>query len=98
MDPSGATFWELGVNRRMHVPLACVPLSAMSTAPAVKCLCDFGNTDGTKLQPTELSGECLQVRRTGRRAQGAAGQQRSWVVSGEQAQPRCCPSCSVARC
>ena len=61
VDPSGATHWELGANRRLHVPLACVPLSAMSPSPVVKALCEFGHTASTRLQPTDMGGEQLRV-------------------------------------
>ena len=33
VDPSGATHWELGANRRLHVPLACVPALDLKMVP-----------------------------------------------------------------
>lgn len=66
---AGETYWEEGANRSLHVPLACVPLTAEDPGQLVKAVCAWGETAGTRLQPNELGAENLRVRGVG----GCAG-------------------------
>lgn len=54
------THWELGNNRRLHVPAAC---AVAELGGALKVTCAWSETESTRLQPSTLGSDRLRVRR-----------------------------------
>lgn len=62
VDQAGYTHWELGANRHLHVPEACTELAGLSAAPLLKVVLSWGETGSTRLQPSDIGADRLQVR------------------------------------
>lgn len=59
MGGDGATHWELGDNRRLHVPAAC---ATPELGGALKVMCSWSETESTRLQTSTFGSDRLRVR------------------------------------